>query len=105
MLNIKIENKIDTDKMLKNAKEYGKEITKNLADDIFSKSQSRCPVDSGNLKNSGSVKATSDGYLVEYDAPYALLVDTLPQSKLKSGTAHFLSGTLSEVLKGGVRLG
>ena len=104
MVKIHIANMVDKKKMLKYAEETAKVSTGQVAKEIYELSQQRCPVGTGKLKNSGSIVPTETGYLVEYDCDYALYVDSLPQSMISSGTAHFLSGTLSEIKKGGVKI-
>ena len=53
-----------------------------------------------------SVAITNDFMeAVKNDTDYALMVENKPQSMLSSGTAHFLSGSLAEITKGGVKIG
>lgn len=99
MVKIQISNLIDKKKMLEYAESIGKTTAGQVAKEIYDLSQQRCPVGTGTLKNSGSIVATPMGYMVEYDCDYALYVDSLPQSMVSNGSAHFLSGTLSEIKK------
>ena len=93
-----------TTALMTHAEEIGRVVAGNVAREIYRKSQERCPVNSGKLKGSGSIEPTAKGYDVVYDCDYALLVDSLPQSQMSSGTAHFLSGSFSDVIRGGVKV-
>ena len=70
---------------------------KELSEKIFSLSQERCPVSTGNLKASGSVVEVSGGYEVVYTADYASEVEARPQSQLRSGQAQFLESSYHDV--------
>ena len=105
MVKVFIQNAIKMDKLLDYAKDTGAVTAGQVAKEVYEKSQQRCPTQTGKLKNSGSIIQTQTGYEVEYNTDYALLVENKPQSMLSSGTAHFLSGALAEVTKGGVQIG
>ena len=83
------------------AEEFGKEATQKIAQVAYDQSQTRCPVKTGNLKASGYIKPISKGYEVGYSAPYALYVDIRP--RVQSGVPHFLSGTLQNAAKEGLK--
>ena len=51
------------------------EVIENLATAVFQQSQAVVPVATGELKNSGSLTRTNDGYELKYSAPYASLID------------------------------
>ena len=99
MVKVFIQNAIKMDKLLDYAKDTG------AAKEVYELSQQRCPTQTGKLKASGSIVQTQTGYEVEYDTDYALMVENKPQSMLSSGTAHFLSGSLADITKGGVQIG
>ena len=105
MVKVFIQNAIDFDKLKDYAKETGVVTAGQVAKEVYEKSQQKCPTQTGKLKSSGSIVQTQTGYEVEYDTDYALMVENKPQSMLSSGTAHFLSSSLAEVVKGGVQIG
>ena len=79
------------------AKEQGKVGAVEIAEKIYDLSQDSCPVDTGNLKESGYVRKTEDGAEVGYSAPYAVYVNHMPQSSLHNGKAHFFTNSVTAV--------
>jgi|TARA_A100001515_G_scaffold128598_1_gene114946 hypothetical protein len=51
------------------------EVIENLATAVYQQSQELVPVVTGELKSSGSLTKTADGYEIKYAAPYASLID------------------------------
>ena len=78
---------------------------RNLADRIYRKSQQRVPVQTGQLKASGSVKHRNKESIITYDAPYAKMVDegssgiSQPDRTMivKKHTRTYASGTRATV--------
>lgn len=104
MVKVEVLNNLDKSKMLELAKKYGKSAVQQKAEQIYTLSQERCPVDTGTLKASGYIRETDDGYEVGYDCDYMQYVDKMPQSSLSrtghGGKAHFFSGTVIECMEG-----
>ena len=104
MLKIEVKSDISEKSLKSYAEDMGKKASEQVAQQIFALSQERCPVKTGALKASGSVVEVGAGqHQVVYSCEYAGYVDALPQS-MTTGTAHFLSGSMADVARGGVQV-
>lgn len=74
-----------------------KPLEKEVAEEILKEAKKNCPVDTGDLRNSGYVKKQGDGYAVGFSADYAMIVHEQPQSYRKNGKRHFLSDAVEKV--------
>ncbi len=74
-----------------------KPLEKEVAEEILKEAKKNCPVDTGNLKNSGFVRKKGDGYEVGFGADYAMIVHEQPQSYRENGKRHFLSDAVEKV--------
>ena len=92
--------KLNEPKMNKIALKQGQEETDKISSAIYEESQSKCPVETENLKQSGYKQKIEKGFNVGYSADYAGIVDKTPQKGLKNGKTHFLSGTYKKYGKG-----
>lgn len=100
-MNLNVKTLVDKNQIKQLAIQEGKKKVDKIADKIEQDSLAECPVDQGDLKSSYYRKNTKNGVEQGYSADHAEYVDSLPQSKLNSGTAHFLSGQLSKIRIGG----
>lgn len=100
---------MDKAKMQELGKKLGKSAAEGFAEAILEESKNRCPVDTGNLKNSGYVKESEKGFEVGFSAPYAQYVDKMPQMYFNraghGGKAHFFTGVVQEAMQGTVLKG
>lgn len=101
---MKIDVKL-SDTLLSNLKKIGMNTGEGVAEEkaekILKRAQDYCPVDTGNLKNSGYIEKTNLGFEVGFSAEYASFVHEMPQSKLKNGVSQYLKKAYIEVLNGG----
>lgn len=74
-----------------------KELSKEIAEEIKEKSDDRCPVDTGDLKESSYIEETEHGYEVGYSADHAIYAHEQPQSMRKNGESRFLYKSIIEV--------
>ena len=101
MLKITVDDNFDTQYILFLGKEHGKKAVKETAEKIYAETQSRCPVRSGTLKNSGYITELDEGYEVGYTASYADYVDKIPAQWVKNGSPRFFSEVVENYSRGG----
>lgn len=85
------------DNLQKQIEQAIKPLEKEVAEEILKEAKKNCPVDTGNLKNSGYVRKQGDGYTVGFGADYAMVVHEQPQSYRENGKRHFLSDAVEKV--------
>lgn len=72
--------------------------SKEVCDDILRNAKQMCPVDSGNLRDSGYIEEIENGkYKVGFSADYAAIVHEKPDGWQKSGETQFLTKAIKEV--------
>lgn len=99
-VNAKFDNKqVDAivENLRKQIQEAVKPVEKEVAEKILKEAKKNCPVDTGNLKNSGFIKEVNGGYSVGFSADYAMIVHEQPQSYRENGKRHFLSDAVEKV--------
>ena len=101
MLKVTVDDNFNTEYLLSLGKEKGKAAVKEIAEKIYAETQSRCPVRSGTLKNSGYITELDEGYEVGYTASYADYVDKIPAQWIKSGSPRFFSEVVENYSRGG----
>lgn len=73
------------------------EESESVCKEILEVAKDKCPVDTGNLRDSGYVEKTQNGYTVGFSADYAAIVHEKPDGWQKSGETQFLSKAVKEV--------
>lgn len=63
---------------------------------VFALSQSRVPVDHGDLQSTGKVVETKTGATITYTSPYAVKLEFSEKIQRKTGQRFFLTGSMSE---------
>ncbi len=104
MMKFTVRFNMDRAKMHELEKRLGMSGVEKQANVLLEEAKSRCPVDTGFLRDSGYVRETDKGYEVGFSAPYAVYVDKMPSSSLHrtchGGVPHFFSGVVSEYMQG-----
>jgi len=68
------------EKIKANLKQNVQEAAKEVGESLFDEAQSRVPVKTGNLKESGNLEVAEDSVAISYDAEYAYKVHENPNS-------------------------
>jgi len=95
MLNIKITNKINTDKIFDTIKNQVFNEIESIGKQIASESKNECPKDTNELVNSQEVKITktnnSINVNISYNKPYAAIQHNKPNYKHTFGKWRYLA--------------
>lgn len=104
---IRLLSKANTGEVVKAIVDNLNNKSRELAIDIYKRSQELVPVDTGRLKKSGGYRKIENGeYEVAYYAPYAIFVHELVNNKHPNGgQAKFLEDAYYEVIGKAVREG
>lgn len=73
-------------------------VAEEVCKDVLENAISRCPVDSGALRDSGYIEKDAEGkYTVGFSAPYASIVHEKPSDWVKTGETQFLVKAIRDV--------
>lgn len=65
--------------------------------ELLARSNERVPVDTGELRSSGTVTPTDDGSIISYDTPYAVKQhEDMALNHPRGGQAKFLEATIDQ---------